>query len=85
MVPSGNADEGFWYHCMKNEYLSEWQIGIDRSLKKAVSNLHAIKEKYQYKNMQIRYVDMTKGVMPLEEEERLKEEKDNYVIEVESE
>ena len=47
-----------------------------------MSNLHAIKEKYQYKNMQIRYVDMTKGVLSIQDEERLREEKAEFVVEV---
>ena len=32
--------------------------------------------------MQIRYVDMTKGVLSIQDEERLREEKGEYVVEV---
>lgn len=55
---------------------------MDRSRKKAIENLLSIKEKYQYKCLQIRYVDMTKGVMSEDEEERLRNEKDSYMIDV---
>lgn len=55
---------------------------MDRSRKKAIENLLSIKEKYQYKSLQIRYVDMTKGVMSENEEERLRNEKDSYMIDV---
>lgn len=55
---------------------------MDRSRKKAIENLLSIKEKYQYKCLQIRYVDMTKGVMSEDEEGRLRNEKDSYMIDV---
>lgn len=55
---------------------------MDRSRKKAIENLLSIKEKYQYKCLQIRYVDMTKGVMSEEEEARLMKEKEDYMIDV---
>ena len=32
--------------------------------------------------MQIRYVDMTKGVLSIQDEERLREEKEEFVVEV---
>ena len=33
---------------------------MDRSRKKAIDNLYAIKNKFGYKSLQVRYVDMTK-------------------------
>ena len=33
---------------------------MDRSRKKAIDNLYAIKRKFGYKSLQVRYVDMTK-------------------------
>ena len=53
---------------------------MDRSRKKAIDNLYSIKSKYQYKCLQVRYVDMTKGVIPEEEETKLKEEGTNYSL-----
>ena len=38
-------------------------MGMDRSLKKAVDNLLAIKQKFGYRSLQIRYQDMTKVLL----------------------
>ena len=35
-------------------------LGMDRSRKKAIDNLLAIKQKFVYQSLQIRYLDMTK-------------------------
>lgn len=35
-------------------------LGMDRSRKKAIDNLLAIKQKFGYQSLQIRYLDMTK-------------------------
>ncbi|KAM7454974.1 hypothetical protein BLSTO_04267 [Blastocystis sp. subtype 1] len=53
----------------------EAQVGMDRSRKKAIDNLFAIKKKFGYVSLQVRYLDMTKaGVMEAAEEERLRAE-----------
>ena len=36
------------------------QVGMDRSRKKAIDNLFAIKKKFGYASLQVRYLDMTK-------------------------
>ena len=40
----------------------EAQVGMDRSRKKAIDNLFAIKKKFGYVSLQVRYLDMTKAV-----------------------
>ena len=40
----------------------EAQVGMDRSRKKAIDNLFAIKKKFGYASLQVRYLDMTKAV-----------------------
>ena len=55
-------------------------MGMDRSLKKAVDNLLVIKQKFGYQSLQIRYQDMTKGVLSEEEEKRLVDQDSSYTL-----